>query len=86
MMDRKWYYKIGNGNNIVLILPRKDGNEMTVGEWEKLYLTLGANFTLVIIDIPEYLCRRNNSKFPKTTDYMADVLNNILVKKKILKC
>lgn len=83
MMDRKWYYKIGNGNNIVLILPRKDGNEMTVGEWEKLYLTLGANFTLVIIDIPEYLCRRNNSKFPKTTDYMADVLNNILVKKKI---
>ena len=34
MMDRKWYYKIGNGNNIVLILPRKDGNEMTVGEWE----------------------------------------------------
>lgn len=54
MMNRKWYYKIGNGNNIVLILPRKDGNEMSVGEWEKLYLTLGANFTLIIIDIPEY--------------------------------
>lgn len=32
MMNRKWYYKIGNGNNIVLILPRKDGNEMSVGE------------------------------------------------------
>lgn len=75
--NRKWLFKIGDGLDKVVVLPRKDGRTVTVEEWQKLYEVLDKKVSIVVIDIPEYLCRYNIQNC-ETTSKMADVLHKII--------
>ncbi|MCF2566401.1 hypothetical protein [Streptococcus gallolyticus] len=80
--NREWLFKIGDGLDKIIVLPRKDGRTVTVEEWQKLYDVLGNKCSIVIIDIPEYLCKFNVQNC-KTTSEMADILHKILKKEEL---
>ena len=80
-MKRSWLFKVGSGRKQVMVLPRKDGKEVSTAEWEGLHHILGEEFSLIIIDIPEYICIYGKSYERYTTDIMADVLNNIIIER-----
>ncbi|MCY7115585.1 alpha/beta fold hydrolase [Streptococcus mutans] len=81
-IDRKYLFRIGQGTKAIVILPRKDGKVVTINEWEKLHKMMGSEYTVIVIDIPEYLYQNNDYKV-ETTDEMAEVLHLILQKENL---
>ncbi|WP_114604559.1 alpha/beta hydrolase [Staphylococcus sp. EZ-P03] len=76
--NRKWIFTIGSGNDILLVLPRKDGFEITIKEWELLHNLLYGAFKIIVLDLPEYLIQKNNYKHDITPKDMANTLFSVI--------